>query len=443
MSPRNTLKNIVFIHAEEVAALFIQRLNLETSPEVKLDHLERLDSRIAANLDALSVAGEQGWKTCLSLLESASPGETFCSAAMALTSGNTDQVSRILTLYSALSEVRSSIGAAGGWTNWDTQQHTQRALLASGQPAAQQLAINVFSQHRADPGANLQSLIQNLQSDCPKRAPLFAAALEAAGLLGRRELLPEVEQQSRQENTPVRFQASWSAALLGSQNTLRQLGEFALQPCELQHRALSLLLKILPLPSAHNFIQALSNNPANPRAVIKAVGITGDPFYMPWLIQQMNDLQFSRLAGESFSFITGVDLAYQDLERKPPEDFESGPNDDPNDPNVDQDEDDNLPWPDVQKVTHWWWQHSQQFQQGTRYFMGKTISGEHCLEVLKNGFQRQRMAAAVYLCLLNPGSVLFPTAAPAWRQKKLLEDWPANAPRKPEPLNLEPEYAPR
>jgi hypothetical protein len=42
------------------------------------------------------------------------------------------------------------------------------------------------------------------------------------------------------------------------------------------------------------------------------------------------------------------------------------------------------------------------------------------LNLLKNGFQRQRMAAAIYLCPLKPGTLLFNCAAPAWRQQRLL-----------------------
>jgi len=43
-----------------------------------------------------------------------------------------------------------------------------------------------------------------------------------------------------------------------------------------------------------------------------------------------------------------------------------------------------------------------------------------CLEVLKTGFQRQRIAAAEYLTLLTPGTPLFNTAAPTRRQQRLL-----------------------
>ena len=163
---------------------------------------------------------------------------------------------------------------------------------------------------------------------------------------------------------------------------------------------------------------------ANPwgavRALIRGIGAAGDPHYVPWLIQQMSDLKLTRLAGESFSLITGLDLAALDLERKPPENDEFGPNDDPDDNNVAMDEDDSLPWPEPDKIAAWWQTHGARFAPGTRYFVGEPPSTAHCRSVLKTGFQRQRIAAAEYLCLLQPGTPLFNVAAPAWRQERLL-----------------------
>jgi hypothetical protein len=52
--------------------------------------------------------------------------------------------------------------------------------------------------------------------------------------------------------------------------------------------------------------------------------------------------------------------------------------------------------------------------------MGQPVTKEHCIQVLKTGYQRQRILAAQYLCLLEPGTPLFNTAAPAWRQQRLL-----------------------
>jgi uncharacterized protein (TIGR02270 family) len=128
----------------------------------------------------------------------------------------------------------------------------------------------------------------------------------------------------------------------------------------------------------------------------------------------------ARPAGESFTLITGADLDEEQLQRKPPKEFEPGPNDDPDDPNVEMDEDDGLPWPDIAKIERWWAANEGRFQKGMRYFMGAPLTHEHCVDVLKKGCQRQRIMAAQYLCLLEPGTLLFNTCAPAWRQQRLL-----------------------
>jgi hypothetical protein len=52
--------------------------------------------------------------------------------------------------------------------------------------------------------------------------------------------------------------------------------------------------------------------------------------------------------------------------------------------------------------------------------MPRGWSRAQSLDVLKNSFQRQRVLAARALCLLEPGTPLFNTGAPAWRQRALL-----------------------
>jgi len=134
----------------------------------------------------------------------------------------------------------------------------------------------------------------------------------------------------------------------------------------------------------------------------------------------MGDVSTARLSASSFALITGIRWQSERLEGVRPELRVSGPNDDPNDPNVEMDEDDGLPWPDQEKVQAWWHANSHRFQPGVRYFMGEPLNRENCIRVLKEGYQRQRILAAHYLCLLNPGTMLFNTSAPAWRQQRLL-----------------------
>ena len=100
--------------------------------------------------------------------------------------------------------------------------------------------------------------------------------------------------------------------------------------------------------------------------------------------------------------------------------MELGPTDNPEDEDVAMDADDNLPWPDQAKIQKWWDANKDRFQPGVRYFMGVPVNIENCKRVLREGYQRQRIAAALYLSLLQPGTPLFPTSAPAWRQKRWL-----------------------
>jgi len=100
----------------------------------------------------------------------------------------------------------------------------------------------------------------------------------------------------------------------------------------------------------------------------------------------------------------------------PPEGFEDGPTEDAADENVEVPEDAALPWPDVPRVKAWWAKNAARFAGGTRYFLGLPVSIGSCRAVLTTGFQRQRVAAAHVLSLLEPGTPLFNTSAPAWRQ---------------------------
>ena len=220
-----------------------------------------------------------------------------------------------------------------------------------------------------------------------------------------------------------RFWGTRSAVLLGNRGVaLEALTTTGLSPRTYAGRALCLALQALPTTVAHGVLQSLATESANQRWLIRGSGIVGDPAYVPWLTKHMASDDTAQLAAEAFSLITGVDLSDADLERSQPESRESGPNDDPSHSNVEMDVDEGSAWPDVERIKVWWSKNSHRFQPGTRYFMGAPVTRERCIDVLKNGYQRQRILAAHYLCLLDPGTPLFNTSAPAWRQQRLLAE---------------------
>ena len=173
---------------------------------------------------------------------------------------------------------------------------------------------------------------------------------------------------------------------------------------------------------AHNVLQELAqeaDDTAARRDLIFGTGLAGNPRYVSWLVGQMKDEKLARLAGEAFSLITGADLTALNLRYMRP-DLETGPNDNPQDDNVDMDVDGGLAWPDAAKVEKWWRGQSHLFQTGVRYFMGSALNPAVCQRVLRQGYQRQRILAALHLSLLNAGTPLFEWRAPARRQRRLL-----------------------
>lgn len=334
---------------------------------------------------------------------------------MAVEAKSADRLHHLYALAETLPEARRGVTAAFGWVERDQLRGIVSALLASPNAFLRLLGLTACAMHRVDPG---QARDAALEGPVPA---LRNRALRTAGELGRRELIPTCLEMLKSDDPETRFWAAWSAVLLGNRGrALERLGEIGSSPGPFQARAFRLSLQAMQAGDVHLALRRLSGNPDDLRSLIQGSGIAGDPVYLPWLIGQMSDPQTARLAGEAFSVMTGLDLAYLDLDRKPPEAGGAGPTDDPDDSRVGIDLDDGLPWPDAGKISQWWQGNGARFVQGSRYFLGAPVTRESCVRAMKEGFQRQRILAAHYLCLMEPGSTLFEWRAPAPRQQRVL-----------------------
>jgi uncharacterized protein (TIGR02270 family) len=409
-------------HAEDAAAFYATRALLVGAPHVKLHHLRRLDDRLAAHLDGLAVAGEDAWPFCEAALESPSSGAVFTAAVRAISDKRNDRLDRLFALVAAQPEIRNGLVSAFGWTERQELRGLVAELLGSRDPLRRYVGIATCALHRVDPG-----LIPARRCEDPDPT-VRARAWRTVGELGTRELVNAAGAASVADTPACRFWAAWSAVLLGDRHTaLETLATMVATPGPFRSQALRLAIQSMGVTAGRDLLKLTGADPAGVRNRILGTGLLGDPVSIPWLIDFMADEPLARLAGEAFTTLTGVDLAALELERKPPESFESGPNDAPDDPNVEMEEDDGLPWPDQMRVQTWWRANGQRFPAGTRYFMGEPLERHVCLRVLQGGYQRQRRAASLYLSLLNPGTPLFEWRAPAWRQKLPVEPVAAEA----------------
>jgi uncharacterized protein (TIGR02270 family) len=401
---------IVGQHAEETASLFAIRAAVTDAPHLRLADLQRLDDRIAAHLDGLSVAGVDAWPFCESALEMPTAGSVFTAAVWAL-QNDPSTLDQLVTLCRTDRMIFGGLTSAFGWVEPARLEGIVAKLLVHPEPIEREIGIAACAAHRVDPGPGFRGWLTD--SDAAVRA----RALRAAGEIGRNDLVSSCLSALTDADEECRFWAAWSAVLLGDrQRATGYLLREATARSRHKARAFRLVLQALGVSAGHEILRGLARNPNQLEWVIHGSGLVGDVSYVAWLINHFRQEETSRLAGEAFSLVTGLDLTQAELWRQAPASVDTGPGDDPRDDDVDIAWDEGLPSPDPERVQRWWDVNSPRLEPGVRYFMGAPVTHEHCMDVLKSGYQRQRILAAHYLSLLNPGAPLFNTSAPARRQ---------------------------
>ena len=399
-------------HAENAAFVWLLRKGATSEPHYLLKSLAKLDSRIDAHIDGLRVAAEPGWAICEEALSWKEPGELFAAGVLALESGDQKKIDKVLQAAVAAPDAAVGVISAIGWLPFDRIKSVVAKLTASADAILKRIGIGGSAIHRQFPGPALAEAVTNPDP------VLKARAIKAIGELGRLELVIPAKSHLNSPDPAVRFWAAWTCVILSDvPAAVAALQEIALSGSSFRERAARMAVR---RGDGAAWVKKLQANPKHKRIAALAAGAIGNPANIPWLIDQMKDLPLSRVAGEAFTMITGADLALLDLERKPPEDFESGPNDDPADENVDLDPDDWLPWPDPDLVRKWWAKNAARFPANMRHLVGKPMDILNLQRILIEGKQRQRAAAATELAIRQPGKPLFEVRMPGFRQIAIL-----------------------
>jgi uncharacterized protein (TIGR02270 family) len=337
-------------HADDATMLASARLALVEAPYPGLNRLDRFDRRLAANLDGLRLSGEEGWAHSEAALETPSPGAVFAVSVRALEARDDARLARAFALAQAAPGTIGGVLGALEWVERAQLQGTVASLLRDRDGFRRMVAVAACAMHRVDPGIVSRDYLQD--TDCQVRARAFWAA----GELGLSELVSSCAEASRRDGDPEsQFWAAWSAVLLGDRRlAVDALTRRGLSPGPHRARAFRLALQAMGIAASRGILKGLAVEAQQLRWLIQGSGISGDPVYVPWLLKRMSDQKTARLAGEAFSTIVGVNLGQASLDRPAPKNFESGPSDDPDDPDVDMDPDDGLSWPHLERIAKWW-----------------------------------------------------------------------------------------
>jgi uncharacterized protein (TIGR02270 family) len=127
----------------------------------------------------------------------------------------------------------------------------------------------------------------------------------------------------------------------------------------------------------------------------------------------MQDVTCSRIAGEAFTTITGLELDEHGLATDAPQGLVEHPSDHSEDEDVSMDEDEYLPWPDVEKIRALWKVQGRGFTRGIRYFCGQPVDPALLQQRMPELRQRQRYLAALELALADTSTPCINTHAKA------------------------------
>lgn len=393
----------------EAAWTWERRAVAVDAPHYTLDDVAGIENRLAALLKGLTTSIDLGWACCEAVLADRGAGEQFTATVIAF---GTHDSGRIQTVVEAgLAEPRATRGliSALGWLPDDIARPWIARLLQGKDKNHKYLGIAACSLRRENPGALLNDILA--RDDCRQHVKLYARALRLVGELRRHDLLPMLQSAIGDPDPAIAFWSTWSSILTGHPPAMNRLRPFVVAPGPYRTRALDMAFRVLPLAEGRAWISALAQDPANVRAVIAASGALGDPFAVNWLIEKIADPKLTRLAGEAFSTITGVDLNASNLALAAQQ--SPAPPDIADDVDVSFDEDQNLPWPDAAKVALSWRDHGSDFKVGQRYFLGRAPTPDWLKRKIADGTMRQRHAAALTLALGDPRSPFINTRAKA------------------------------
>ncbi|HEX5686598.1 MAG TPA: TIGR02270 family protein [Ideonella sp.] len=419
MNQPRVIPSILEQHCEEASFLATLRTSYLARADVSLDDLDDLDERIEAHLDGIRTTQQRGWLACREALGNAGSGEIFTAVTLALEANTAERLSPLLAVVEAEPSLWSGLVGAFNWASPQDLKGTVKALLGSDSPFHCLVGLSSCLEHRVDPGPLLGAWCRSAD---PR---LSMVALRAVGELGVVSLRARCEELLHAPQDHRTFWAARSAVLTGDRmhavDLLAQMGLNTSLPLNMRRQAIEIALQAMDLSKGHALLRRMHDECVDQRLIIQSVGILGCPRYAGWLIERMNDACLARVAGEAFELVTGADTRAMQLPRDDRPIADDCVGDASADVEVAMREDASLPWLDPAKIAAWWDSQGSRLSDQGRYLRGEVPTVERCFAILKIGSQRHRRIAAQVLCLLQPGSVLFNTSAPAWRQRRLLE----------------------
>ncbi|MDG4552915.1 MAG: TIGR02270 family protein [Candidatus Competibacter sp.] len=393
---------------EKIAELWQLYNSLATARYSLFHQLCETNNYLRSYLEYLPEITENIWKKLDSLdTKKWKAGHLFAASFIALKSNKIQRLRKVVNIALARSSIDHGFISAFGWIPPSIAKDKVHLLLNSKFSKWRHLGVLIVIINHID----CENFLENLSNDTD--IYIKSLAIKAIGKLACGNSMHILSKNLRSKHEDHRFWAAWSAVLLGDrQVALEVLKSFSLyssMPLR-QQQALQLVLRVADRQDVDRWISVVAKH--NPRLHAAMLGVSAyqNTAWISGLIESMCIPERAGFIGEAFTLLTGVDLIDEGLMRPrvihPSESQFIGST-----------EQAQLLLPDAKAVQAWWIAHQDQYQRDSRYLLGREITLENCVSILKTGRQYQRTIAALELSLLKAKFPLLETQASSFRQQ--------------------------
>jgi uncharacterized protein (TIGR02270 family) len=426
-----TLWEIVEEHLDEAAFLYGMRNDRLSVPHYNLDDV-RLgpEARLFAHVDALVVGGSSVRERLLipTIRDDEAEPERVAAAALAMLRSEHLHLS-VELLVAALPSMQGArmdaLSAALSLAEVpEVPQLLVREVRKEQTPAVSAAMLRILAAYRMDPG---ETLVRFLQSEDPATAQAAAAV---AAAVPRADCLAWCERLIDSDAIETRNEAMDAALVLGSSSAWSVCCHRAQHPIEKDAHAL-LLCGLLGSSQEQRRLTELLESGIQVSAVLWAMSFSGraDGMQTVMTLLEHPDERIAKLAGETFTAVTGYMPAKQSTIRAHAENRSPSEPADDTFPFTEEDLDadlvpsaaDLLPSVDRAAASAWWDGHRGRFTAGSRYMEGEPMSFASVHRALRHGSVRRRQPWALGVSIASGGQYVVSTEAICQRQLAQLE----------------------
>ncbi|WDE02884.1 hypothetical protein SG34_015680 [Thalassomonas viridans] len=341
MPPAGLIKSVINSHFDEASDCYADLSATPDLPELT-GYRHKLHQRLMANLEGLLLSRDYAWTLCRDHIENGTSAEEhFVIAFLAFEINDIPHVKTMLARAFASSHFFKATSDALCWCSWQKAKFWAEQFSQSKEINDRLLGLKAFRYHQKKSPLSLPIVIKGIFSRPQACAQNFL--LTEVITDKDKALLPVLTSFITDNLTPDNFELICKCITLGHED-INLLLPFINKENSRQENAVIFAFRRITEPRKSQWFNQLKVRPNAVRLLLIAIGAMADETCLDWVVAQMDYPEYARLAGQSFSLITGIDLDKRGWVL--------------NDAQMDQawlayDFDETLDWPDKVKITAW------------------------------------------------------------------------------------------